>query len=198
VTLGGRVVHNEDSFSLGSVALADAFAHSCNTTFAALAERLPAGALVGTAAKYGIGAGWRLPVPSFSGSVPPPAGTVELAADAIGQGRVLVSPLAMALVPAGLPRGSAGTPAPLRGPPAPGAGPRPRPRAPPRAPGPPGRPSAGRVVPAGTASLLRDLPGEVAGKTGTAEYGTATPPRSHAWFVGYRGDLAFTVFVEDG
>jgi len=24
------------------------------------------------------------------------------------------------------------------------------------------------------------------------------PPRSHAWFTGFRGDLAFAVFVQDG
>src|SRR5204863_57417 len=82
-----------------------AFAHSCNTTFAGLASRLPARALEGAARKYGIGAGWQLPVPSFSGSLPPPAGEVERAADAIGQGRVLVSPLAMALVAAAVDRG---------------------------------------------------------------------------------------------
>jgi cell division protein FtsI/penicillin-binding protein 2 len=55
------------------------------------------------------------------------------------------------------------------------------------------------VVTEGTATALADLPGgPVAGKTGTAEYGSGTPPRSHAWFIGYRGDLAFAVFVQNG
>lgn len=36
------------------------------------------------------------------------------------------------------------------------------------------------------------------GKTGTAEYGTATPPATHAWFTGYYRDLAFCVYVKDG
>jgi len=55
------------------------------------------------------------------------------------------------------------------------------------------------VVTEGTATALRDVPGgPVSGKTGTAEYGTAVPPRSHAWFTGFRGDLAFAVFVQDG
>ena len=56
------------------------------------------------------------------------------------------------------------------------------------------------VVTSGRATKLDDLPGgEVAGETGTAEYGTAKPPRcSHGWFAGYRGDLAFAVFVYDG
>ena len=38
----------------------------------------------------------------------------------------------------------------------------------------------------------------VFGKTGTAEFGSARSPRAHAWFVGYRGDLAFAVLVEGG
>jgi cell division protein FtsI/penicillin-binding protein 2 len=54
------------------------------------------------------------------------------------------------------------------------------------------------TVTSGRATELADLPGDVAGKTGTAEYGTANPPRSHGWFAGYRGDLAFAVFVYDG
>jgi len=55
------------------------------------------------------------------------------------------------------------------------------------------------VVTEGTASALGTVPGgAVSGKTGTAEYGTAVPPRSHAWFTGWRGDLAFAVFVQDG
>jgi cell division protein FtsI/penicillin-binding protein 2 len=55
------------------------------------------------------------------------------------------------------------------------------------------------VVTEGTASVLRDVPGEpVSGKTGTAEFGTEVPPRTHAWFTGFSGDLAFAVLVEDG
>jgi cell division protein FtsI/penicillin-binding protein 2 len=54
------------------------------------------------------------------------------------------------------------------------------------------------TVNGGTAAVL-DLPGvQVGAKTGTAEYGTESPPRTHAWMVGFRGDLAFAVLVEDG
>lgn len=52
-------------------------------------------------------------------------------------------------------------------------------------------------LPGGTGHALAGLP-SVEGKTGTAEYGTATPPRSHAWFAGVQGNLAFAVFVYDG
>jgi cell division protein FtsI/penicillin-binding protein 2 len=50
------------------------------------------------------------------------------------------------------------------------------------------------VVTAGTARALAGS-GEVYGKTGTAQFGDGT--RSHGWFVGYRGDLAFAVLVVD-
>ena len=47
--------------------------------------------------------------------------------------------------------------------------------------------------------MLRDTPGgPVSGKTGTAEFGTDVPPRTHAWFAGCQGDIAFAVLVEDG
>ena len=57
-----------------------------------------------------------------------------------------------------------------------------------------------QVVLSGTATALAGR-GEVYGKTGTAEFGSKTPPDSHGWFMGYRlggpaGDLAFAVLVE--
>jgi cell division protein FtsI/penicillin-binding protein 2 len=55
------------------------------------------------------------------------------------------------------------------------------------------------VVTEGSASRLRTVPGaDVLAKTGTAEYGNDTPPRTHAWMIGIQGDLAVAVFVEDG
>ena len=56
-----------------------------------------------------------------------------------------------------------------------------------------------KVVTDGTATDLKDVPGDpVHGKTGTAEYGDETPPRTHSWFAGFQGDLAVAVLVEDG
>lgn len=54
------------------------------------------------------------------------------------------------------------------------------------------------VVTSGSGSLLAGLPGVVMAKTGTAEYGDANPPLTHAWIVGIKGDLAVAVFVETG
>jgi cell division protein FtsI/penicillin-binding protein 2 len=50
------------------------------------------------------------------------------------------------------------------------------------------------VVTAGTATGLAHS-GAVHGKTGTAQFGTGA--EAHGWFVGYRGDLAFVVFLAD-
>ena len=55
------------------------------------------------------------------------------------------------------------------------------------------------VVTVGTGTVLLKAPGDpVMGKTGTAEYGPGATPKTHAWFVGYQGDIAFAVYVQDG
>jgi cell division protein FtsI/penicillin-binding protein 2 len=55
------------------------------------------------------------------------------------------------------------------------------------------------VVTDGSGAFLADLPGgPVSAKTGTAEYGSDTPPRTHAWMIATQGDLAVAVFVADG
>lgn len=193
VTVDGRQFENENKFSHPPIPVAGAFGYSCNTSAINVAMKLPAAA-VGTAAKsLGLGADWSLPVDSFAGSVPAPATATERAADAIGQGRVQVSPLLMALMAATASSGKAVRPSVLAGKPAaPGAA----------------LPQALVTqmntlmkatvdLPGGTGHALSDLPG-VEGKTGTAEYGNDTPPRSHAWFAGVQGNVAFAVFVYDG
>jgi cell division protein FtsI/penicillin-binding protein 2 len=54
------------------------------------------------------------------------------------------------------------------------------------------------VVTSGTGRAAAVRGQQVAGKTGTAEFGTGTPPSTHAWFIGFRGNLAFAVLVEGG
>lgn len=56
------------------------------------------------------------------------------------------------------------------------------------------------TVTSGSARALRELPGHPHAKTGTAEFGTGKPPRTHAWMIGYQGDsdLAWAVLLEDG
>ena len=54
------------------------------------------------------------------------------------------------------------------------------------------------VVTAGTATALADVPGApVFAKTGTAEFDD-NPAHTHAWTVGWQGDVAFAVFIENG
>ncbi len=197
ITVEGREFENEDQFDLGTVTLTEAFAASCNTTFIEQGLELPDDALADAAATYGIGSDWQLPVGIFSGSVPADATGTGKAAAAIGQGEVLVSPAQMALVAAGIAAGPAAPVEVVGGEP---AG---------EAPEGPGdavleqlRPLMREVVLSGTATELRDR-GEVHGKTGTAEYGSGTPPDAHGWFVGYgpggtTGDIAFAVLVEGG
>jgi cell division protein FtsI/penicillin-binding protein 2 len=194
----GREFENQDQFDLGTVPFTEAFAESCNTTFIQQAMPLPDDALAAAAAAYGVGVDWQLPVDVFSGSVPSDSTGTTKAANAIGQGQVLMSPLQMALVAAGIASGTPTAPVEVLGGDPAGAAPA----------GPaPGvldalRPMMREVVLTGTASALADR-GEVYGKTGTAEFGQASPPESHGWFVGYRlagpeGGVAFAVLVEAG
>ncbi|MGY1746597.1 penicillin-binding transpeptidase domain-containing protein [Blastococcus sp. SYSU D00695] len=194
----GREFENQDQFDLGTVPFTEAFAESCNTTFIQQGLQLPDDALAAAAASYGVGSDWQLPVGVFSGTVPADSTGTTKAANAIGQGQVLMSPVQLALVAGGIASGTPAAPVEVVGGEPAGAAPT----------GPPAavldalRPMMRQVVLTGTAEALGDR-GEVYGKTGTAEFGTATPPESHGWFMGYQlggpqGDLAFAVLVEAG
>jgi len=136
---------------------------------------------------------------AFSGSVPAPAGDVEKAAEMIGQGKVLVSPLAMASVAATVAAGEFHQPYVLDDPALLPDSARFRPVT-------QVSPAITKelrllmreVVERGSGSALRDLPGEPSAKTGTAEFGTDQPPRTHAWMIGFRGDIAFAVLLQGG
>ena len=199
-TVEGREFENQNQFDLGTVPFTEALAQSCNTTFIQQALELPDSALAEAAASYGVGTDWQLPVDIFSGTVPSDSTGTTKAANAIGQGQVLVSPAQLALVAAGIASGTPAAPVEIVGVDPSGA-----------APAGPGqavldalRPMMRQVVLSGTATALADR-GEVYGKTGTAEFGSNTPPDAHGWFMGYRlggaagvGDVAFAVLVEGG
>jgi cell division protein FtsI/penicillin-binding protein 2 len=197
-TVEGREFENQDQFDLGTVPFTEAFARSCNTTFIQQALALPDPALAEAATSYGVGTDWQLPVGIFGGSVPGDSTGTSKAANAIGQGEVLISPTQMALVAGAVAGGTATAPVEVVG--GEPAGPAPT------GPGQPVldalRPLMRQVVLSGTATALADR-GEVYGKTGTAEYGNKVPPEAHGWFVGYQlagpqGDIAFAVLVEGG
>jgi len=194
LTVDGRVFKNFEGEANGALDLARAFAISCNNAFIGLADQLPATALTQAAARFGFNTNWSLPVPSANGTFPAPKDRAERAASAIGQGRILASPAQMASVAAAVAAGQWRAPT-LTAEPA-LAGPK-------VAPLDPGVVAAlrsfmaGVVAPGGTAAGAGLPPGTI-GKTGTAEFGNANPPATHAWFVGYRNNLAFAVIVEGG
>ncbi|WP_051183955.1 penicillin-binding transpeptidase domain-containing protein [Amycolatopsis balhimycina] len=187
-----RVVPNEGRFDLGRVPLKTAFARSCNTTFARLAAGLPASALTDAARSFGLGADFVVPgLTTVTGGVPAGDSAVQRAEDGFGQGTVVASPFGMALVAATVQAGKVPAPSIVKGMPstAENVG-----DAPSRQVLDALRGMMRDVVAVGTATGLRDLP-DVAGKTGTAQFGDGS--RAHGWFAGYRGDLAFAVLLTD-
>jgi Penicillin binding protein transpeptidase domain/NTF2-like N-terminal transpeptidase domain len=195
VTLGGRTFHNFDNEHFGATSLLNAFAVSCNTTFAMLAtQRLSGASLASMARTFGFNARPALGIPATLGRFTTPHQEVDLAADAFGQGTDLVSPMSEASIAAAIEDGTWRPPALV-------TSPAPRQSASPHRISPvilaALRPMMRAVVTQGTAAHVGFPPG-VHGKTGTAEYGSGANPPSHAWFMGYRGDLAFAVIVEGG
>ncbi len=195
VTIGGRTFHNDNNEHLGPTSLQEAFAVSCNSTFAMLAsQRLGGTALASMAATLGFNTQPALGIPATLGQFTTPHQPVDLAADAFGQGTDLVNPLSQADLAAAIDDGTWRPPLLVTSPAPPQAA-RPRPLSP--AILDTLRPMMRAVVTSGTAAGVGFPPG-VYGKTGTAEYGTGPNPPSHGWFIGYRGDLAFAVLVEGG
>ena len=195
-TVDGRSFRNFEGDALGDVTFAEDFAASCNTAFVSLSGELADDALAAAAAPMGLGLDWSVGVDAFTGDVPANTSAVDKAAATIGQGRNLVSPLAMAVATGTIARGEFVDPT-LVLEPAEDAEPV-------TAPPPVGdlalvRTLMRSVVTDGTASALADVPGDdVFAKTGTAEYGTGSPPPTHAWTIGFQGNMAFAVLVEDG
>ncbi|WP_245533427.1 penicillin-binding transpeptidase domain-containing protein [Actinoalloteichus spitiensis] len=211
--IDSRLVPNNDRFDLGSVPFHTAFAQSCNTTFATLASGMAPDELSETARQFGLGREFVIPgLATWTGPVPVNDSSVERVEAGFGQGTVLASPFGMALVAATVAAGTTPTPVFLAqddGEPSEAAGAAAGGTS--AEPGEPSSPAPVEELPAevvdalrsmmrevvtqGTATELVGLP-EVHGKTGTAQFGDGS--RSHGWFVGYQGDLAFAALVVDG
>lgn len=178
---------------LGSQAkFRDDFAHACSTAFVALSLWLSSRQLISAAEMLGIGgSAWKLPLPSFPGRMTSPGSdSGALAADTIGGGSVLVSPLDMALVAGAVDSGTWRAPLLVTGSPTQE----------------PTRPRLDSSV----ASRLRDLmrstvksgaaqAADVPGGVVYGQVGSAPLPGHHGlhaiWFVGFRGKVAFAVVV---
>jgi cell division protein FtsI/penicillin-binding protein 2 len=195
----GTQISCENSFTVGgqtftsdatgpAKSFSDDFADGCGTAFAGLSYRLSAAQFDQVVKGFGIGADWSaLPVPAFSGSVPPAGGVADLAAETIGQGNVQMSPLSMAMVAAAVDAGSWHTPQFLEG----------------------AQDPSGTALNASDLSELQSLmrnavrsgAARAASRPGTPVYGQVglvhTGSTWTSWFVGFRGNIAFTV-IESG
>nr|WP_238581063.1 penicillin-binding transpeptidase domain-containing protein [Streptomonospora alba] len=196
VDVGGRTYKNAGDAAYGAQSVTEAFATSCNTALVQeVANRLDGASLLESAERFGFNTGFNSGLPVFKPSLPQPDSVSLLTASSIGQGQVLTSPLHLASLPAAVADGSWRAPL-LVNKPAPGDRPEARPLDNVQA----LRDMTRAVVTEGTAKDV-GFTGEVHGKSGTAEYGTAEEDEelpAHGWFVGYEGDIAFAVVVEDG
>lgn len=166
------------------------FERSCPTAFASLYRSLAYQDLRTSAARFGIGVPWTLPLPAFSGSVPPPSNDADRAASMAGQGKIEVSPLSMALAAATVESGTWKPPSLVKDP------------APPQ-------PIQPRSLDSDSISALLPLLREsvtkgsarsanlsgnkVSGVVAQVPYGSG---KTVSWFVGFRGNVAFALAVE--
>jgi beta-lactamase class D len=196
VSVDGETFKNSENEAFGDIDLETAFAKSCNTAFVRLEQELPAGAFAKAVALYGMSTlpaseqtTGPLPIASFGGSVPLPTDGADAAAEAFGQGRIVVSPLQLASIAAAAGSGTWHQPFVTASAPAGEVS-----HVIPAAVIPTLNAFMAAVVTSGTAADS-GLPAGTYGKTGTAEYGSANPPATVAWFVGFRGNIAFACQV---
>jgi cell division protein FtsI/penicillin-binding protein 2 len=187
-TVGG-VTFSYQAGGPSKATFASDFASGCGTAFATLSRTLTSIQLTAAERAFGIGSSWHLQVPAFSGSASTASGAAQMAAQAIGQSGVLMSPLGMAMVASEVDSGVGLSPQLIEG-----------------------DEAAASQAPMSAASLseLRQLM-RLAVKSGAAHpadlpgalvYGQAGVVKAGAngylsWFVGYRGDLAVAA-IETG
>jgi cell division protein FtsI/penicillin-binding protein 2 len=192
VTVDGEVFHNAEGEAPISN-IAQAFTESCNTAFVQLATAdLAPSDFTAVANEFAIGKGVQMGFPAFGGSVPMPTGGTDLAATSIGQAKVVVSPLDMAMVAAAIGRGAVAPARLVTGAPDDTAAtvPLPAPLVTEL------RTMMAAVVATGTAAGT-GLPAGTYAKTGTAQYGSGNPIPTDAWLIGYRGDVAFAMVEQN-
>lgn len=191
--VGPRIVTNYNSFSRGNTSLDDAFAQSCNTTFADMSARLAPGELQNMGKSFGLGIDYKIPgLDTITGSVPHGDEFMQRVDEGYGQGLDLASPFGMALVAATAAAGKTPVPYLISGHatevseevPAPDPAVIENLRGMMRS-----------VVTSGTARGMGQKGGEIYAKTGEAEFNGG----SHAWFAGYRSDdIAFATLIVGG
>ena len=197
VTVNGRKFRNYSDYpsaELGSIPFRTALAQSCNTAFIGQRSKLGTGDLAAAAGSLGVGVDYDAGFASFFGSVPDDKSETGQAAAMIGQGKIEASPMAMASVVASVSAGQTVLPHLV-------SDQKPTSKA--------EKLTADEadqlrsmmrsVVTEGSGRFLLDQDGPpLIAKTGTAEYGSAKPLKTHAWMIAAQDDLAVAVFVHDG
>ncbi len=206
IVIEGRRI--EDTQARGRLSLAQALARSSNYVFALMGIEQGAQSLVEMARAFGIGRDIPFDLPVEDGRIPNPGdlSRLELGESAIGQGRVMVTPLNMALVAAGVANGGRiMTPTLVDEVRSPG-GAVVRSFQPKVLLSPISKNVAGKLrdlmvtAVAGGTGVEANIPGvKVAGKTGSAQNPHG---RAHAWFIGFapadRPRVAVAVIIENG
>ncbi len=198
VDVDGKVFTNDSFYppsANGRITLATALANSCNTAYINERSKLGSHDLVDAAATLGMGVDHDLGFPAYFGNVVPPTSETTRAADMIGQGQVLASPMTMATVMASVVAGHTVVPQLVTTVKASPTNPEPLDAAQDAT----LKQMLRGVVLNGTGVGLRDVPGPpVIAKTGTAEFDRDGKRLTHAWMIAGYGDLAVCAFVDVG
>jgi cell division protein FtsI/penicillin-binding protein 2 len=198
VNVDGKEFTNDSFYppgATGRITLASALANSCNTAYINERTKLGSKDLVDAAATLGMGVDHDLGFPAYFGNVVPPASETTKAADMIGQGQVLASPMTMATVMASVVAGHTVVPRLIGSVDSSTAAAEPLTRTQDAT----LKQMLRGVVLNGTAVGLRDVPGPpVIAKTGTAEFDRGGKRLTHAWMIAGYGDLAVCAFVDVG
>jgi len=197
IDVDGKKFTNDSDYpsgATGNVPLSTAIANSCNTAVISQRGKVTHDDLTKAAASLGFGVDHDAGFPAYFGQLPAAATDTEKAADMIGQGKVLASPMVMASVIGAIQTGTATVPRLIAG----------------TSVKPAGTPITAKedadlkeifraVVTRGTGAGLADIPGKpVIAKTGTAEFDRDGKRLTHAWMIAAQGDLAVAVYVDEG
>jgi cell division protein FtsI/penicillin-binding protein 2 len=197
ITVDGKRFTNDSDYpsgATGNVSLATAIANSCNTAVISQRGKVSDQELASAAASLGFGTDHDTGFPAYFGQVPSAASETEKAADMIGQGKVLASPMVMASVIGAIQSGTSTVPRLIAGTDV-------------KASGTPLSASEKAslkeifraVVTRGTGHGLADIPGKpIIAKTGTAEFDRDGKRLTHAWMIAAQGDLAVAVYIDEG
>ncbi|WP_433438002.1 penicillin-binding transpeptidase domain-containing protein [Nonomuraea sp. CA-141351] len=168
------------------------FARGCVTALASLARRVTAADLAASAKAFGVGQPWRLPLKSFSGSLPTLSSDADKA-QAIAGENVEVSPLSMALVAAAVASGTWRPPVLVTEPKSPD------PAAEAVQPPQPAPVPLDPKVRTALTSMMRAGAAGMSARGGKSRvYGVkATVGSQYTWFVGWQGDVAIAVLAKN-